>query len=558
MRTKFTDSEASYLFHRNCEDCGSRDNRAVYSDGHEYCFGCGAYAHGEKTTVQQDEDEEEALDTPLLRTPTLLDGEIVALKSRGIRDDVVEKYDYRIGKMNGDKVHLAPYYDATGKLVAQKVRTRDKQFRWIGDHKAALPFGSRVAMGYDGPIVLTEGEIDALSVYQAMGKAVPVLSIASGAGGQIEKYIAKHRDYLLGFREVIIMFDMDEVGRDAAATAARIIGASAKLAELPYKDANEALLAGDAEAIVRARWAAKPYRPDGIVELRSLRDRVLAGPAKGYPWPWPALTEATYGWRPGEVYTIGAGTGVGKTQVCLQIAKHVAFDQDIPVGVFFLEQDVAETGLRLAGVVGHRAFHVPDDGWTVEELNEAWSKLEARGNIHLYDSFGSTSWEGIRENIRYLVHANGVKFVVLDHLTALAAAAQDERRELEQIMAEIASIAKELNVAVLLVSHLATPEGKPHEEGGRVMIRHFKGSRAIGYWSYFMFGLERDQQAADERARRITTFRVLKDRFTGRATGVTFGLFMDPDTRQLEETETAPTFPSEDATASSGEPNTDF
>jgi twinkle protein len=54
------------------------------------------------------------------------------------------------------------------------------------------------------------------------------------------------------------------------------------------------------------------------------------------------------------------------------------------------------------------------------------------------------------------------------------------------------------NVMLTFVSHLATPEGKPHEEGGRVMIRHFKGSRAIGFWCHFMFGLERNQQDQDD------------------------------------------------------------
>ena len=86
-----------------------------------------------------------------------------------------------------------------------------------------------------------------------------------------------------------------------------------------------------------------------------------------------------------------------------------------------------------------------------------------------------------------------------------------------------------------MVSHLATPMGKPHEEGGRVSIRHFKGSRAIGFWCHFMFGLERDQQAEDETERQTTTFRVLKDRYTGQATGLTFPLNYDHVTGKLYE-----------------------
>jgi twinkle protein len=61
-------------------------------------------------------------------------------------------------------------------------------------------------------------------------------------------------------------------------------------------------------------------------------------------------------------------------------------------------------------------------------------------------------------------------------------------------------------------------------------MKQFQGSRAIGFWSHFMFGMERNQQADDEVERTTTTFRVLKDRYTGRATGATFPLSYERDT----------------------------
>ena len=99
------------------------------------------------------------------------------------------------------------------------------------------------------------------------------------------------------------------------------------------------------------------------------------------------------------------------------------------------------------------------------------------------------------------------------------------------------SLVKELDIMLIMISHLATPEGKPHEEGGRVMIRHFKGSRAIGFWCHYMFGLERDQQHENVDMRSISTFRVLKDRYTGNATGQVIYLGYDRDSGQLFETE---------------------
>jgi twinkle protein len=65
------------------------------------------------------------------------------------------------------------------------------------------------------------------------------------------------------------------------------------------------------------------------------------------------------------------------------------------------------------------------------------------------------------------------------------------------------------------------------------MIRHFKGSRSIGFWSYFMFGLERDQQAEDVMESRKTTFRILKDRYTGQATGKCIDLGYIPETGRI-------------------------
>ena len=73
-----------------------------------------------------------------------------------------------------------------------------------------------------------------------------------------------------------------------------------------------------------------------------------------------------------------------------------------------------------------------------------------------------------------MAHCLGVKHVYLDHLTALADPNR-ERESLEIITKELALLAQELEIIIHVISHLATPDGKPHEEGGRVMLRHFKG-----------------------------------------------------------------------------------
>jgi twinkle protein len=177
---------------------------------------------------------------------------------------------------------------------------------------------------------------------------------------------------------------------------------------------------------------------------------------------------------------------------------------------------------------------VPDGSWSTEELRAAASKL--KGKMTMYDNFGSTDWTVVAQKIQYMNVAQGIRVFYLDHLTAMADTS-DEKGSLEEIMKQMAMLANELNIIIIFVSHLATPEGKPHEEGGRVMVRHFKGSRAIGFWSFYLFGLERDQQAEDEEVRKTTTFRILKDRYTGDATGTTLFLKYDKTTGILHETE---------------------
>jgi twinkle protein len=155
----------------------------------------------------------------------------------------------------------------------------------------------------------------------------------------------------------------------------------------------------------------------------------------------------------------------------------------------------------------------------------------------LYDNFGAMDWGTIQDQLDYMAQSEGCTVLVLDHLTALAAAAEDERKALETIMSELASLAKRLHVIVIFVSHLATPEGTPHEEGGRVMIRHFKGSRAIGFWSHSLIGLERHQQDDDLEERKVTKVRILKHRAHGSAVGTVVELKYNTSNGLLEQFE---------------------
>lgn len=474
----------------------------------------------------------------------LIRGEVKPLVKRGITEETCAKFGYKVGEFQSKNWHIAPYYK-DGRVVAQHIRSATKDFKWLGESKGVELFGQHLWGSGGKMVVITEGEIDCMTVSQLQGNKWPVVSIPSGSKSA-KKAIQDNIEWLESFNSVILMFDQDDPGQDAAAECAPLFSpGKCKVASLPLKDANDMLMQGRGAEIVPAIWNAKEYRPDGLVSLEDIMEEAERPVEMGLPWCFPTLTRETYGRRWGEVYGLGAGTGVGKTDVFTQQIAFDVTELGLHVGCLFLEQKPVETAKRVAGKLAGKRFHVPDGSWTQDEMRAALAQL--KGKVTFYDNFGQTDWDQVAAKIRFMAVSLGIRVFYVDHLTAMADTA-DERGSLEQIMKEMAGLANELNIIITFISHLATPEGKSHEEGGHVSIRHFKGARAIGFWSFFMFGLERDQQAEDEEERQTTTFRILKDRYTGQSTGVTFRLRYNRETGLLveaEEVEAAEQFPEE-------------
>lgn len=544
-------AESEFVSHEPCPNCGSSDANSVFSDGHTYCFACEHYTPG---------DAEDTDEKPNRHVKGLLPvGDYIALTKRKLDEESCRKWGYSVSKWNGKSVQVANYRDpVTGGIIGQKVRTPDKEFVTRGDMKKPPLYGQNLWRDGGRRVVVTEGEVDAITVSQLQDHRWPVVSLPTGAKGA-RKALERNLEWLDKFQEVVLLFDNDEPGQAAAADCAPLFApGKCKVARLPLKDANEMLLAGRGDEVISAIWEAKTYRPDGIVTIADIRERVLSPPKQGLPWWTDTLTKLTFGRQWGSIYAFGAGTGIGKTDFLTQQMEYDIDVLGLPVGVFALEQRPEETVKRIAGKFAGKTFHIPDGSWKKEDLEATLDTLEAGGKLFMYDNFGAMDWDIIRSTMRHLAHNDGVRIFYIDNLTALAAMADDEKKMLEKTMAELAGITNELGAIVHLVSHLSTPEGTPHEEGGRVMIRHFKGSRTIGYWCQFMFGMERDTQAEDKAVRTTTTFRVLKDRFTGRSSGEVFYLGYDAATAKLYETEkpqeaSAYGFSKEEATA-----NTDF
>jgi hypothetical protein len=111
-------------------------------------------------------------------------------------------------------------------------------------------------------------------------------------------------------------------------------------------------------------FKARAYQPEGIVDMATLKDAVKTRPAFGLSLPIKSMSDLMYGVRTGEIIAVGAGTGIGKTDLYTQIATHFMVEHNEPGGMFALEQSPRETATRIAGKLAGKTFHIPDSGWT--------------------------------------------------------------------------------------------------------------------------------------------------------------------------------------------------
>lgn len=523
-----------------CHDCGSSDALAKYDDGHSYCFSCEKHTPGDRKG--DDGPGEDWFDNPDPQEmalfeepgPFLVDtGEARALGNRRINQWVCEHFGYTTSRHQGEPVQLANYYK-DGLLVGQKARFANKRFQIYG--KLPGLYGEHLFKGSSKRLVITEGEIDALSVFQALAgqkrSAWPVVSLPNGAAAA-EKAIRQSLEFVNSFEEVVLMFDQDEHGQKAAQAVAKLLApGKAHIAHLPLKDANEMLQADRTAELSRACWEAKPYRPDGIVAASSLWDKVRKSTqVESIPYPFKALNAMTRGIRKKELVTITSGTGMGKSTLTREIACDL-LSKGKRVGMLMLEEDTADTMRSLMGIHLSKPLMVERNSATEEEQKAAFEAISP--NLFLYDHFGSLNFDKLLNILRHLAQGNNCEYIIFDHLSIAIAALSsgNERKEIDILVTTLRTIVQETGVGLIMVSHLSRQDGRPHEEGGRISLSHLRGSHSIAQISDMVIGLERNQQAKE--GSNIVTARVLKNRFSGQ-TGESGYMSFDMETGRLSD-----------------------
>jgi twinkle protein len=500
---------ADFVQHEPCPACGSSDGGARYDDNSLHCFVCKHNIKGDGVEV----DTSKADNTGRFWTP--LQGDIRELTNRKLREETCKLWGYRIY----DNLQVIDIRK-NGKLVAQKTRGAGKQFRWLGDTKNP-PFMGQWLWNKGKHLVITEGEIDAMSVSQAMDLKWPVVSLANGANS-VEQQIKDNYDWLMGFENIVLMFDQDAPGQKATEEACALLPLGrAKVATLPAKDANEVLIQYGPGAIIKAFWDAKVYRPDGIVSgadftLETLR----TGCQRGYPFRYPKLQEMTYGLRKGEVTLLTAGSGIGKSTFARELAYDLHQTHGLSIGNVYLEENNVKTAQGYIAL--HSGVPLGKLQFNPDIITEAqWQRgLDEviRTRMLFYDHFGSLGSQNLLSKLRYMASVAKVDFIVLDHISIVTSgvesSSEGERKDIDMLMTALASLTQETGVGILTIAHLKRAQGKNFNEGGTPSLNDLRGSSSLEQLSDNVYSMERNQQ--DEGgAKNVSLLRVLKCRAVG-------------------------------------------
>ena len=528
-----------------CPLCPSSDAVGINEDGSAKCFSCGAFmpnyeqACNGKTMTQPETIQPKQPDN-------VIEGNFIALTDRKISQATAQKFGVKaVQDLKGQVIkHFYPYYNGH-ELSATKCRNSvTKDFFVQGSYNDTGLFGQQLFKG-GKYVTITEGECDAMAAYELLGSKWAVVSIKRGAQGAVRD-IKESLEFFDNFENVIVAFDNDKAGKDAAVKVARLFKpGKARILTLPngFKDPNEMLRDNRHKDFVEAWWASKVYTPSGVINVTEQREKFHNREKKqSIPYPYEGLNKKLYGLRQGELVTLTGGTGLGKSSVTREIEHWLVKQTQDNVGIIALEEDWRRTIDGILSIEANARLYIDQERekFSKEELDKMFDILydgENKNRVWVHSHFGTNDIDDIFTKLRFMIIGCDCKWVVVDHLHMLVSAVHegDERRAIDSIMTRLRSLVEETGAGIILVSHLRRVDGnKGHENGIEVSLSHLRGSNSIGQLSDCVIALERNQQSDDPDEARTTRLRVLKSRYTGDV-GMAARVIYDAETGRLSE-----------------------
>lgn len=406
------------------------------------------------------------------------------------------------------------YRDLTGALVGQKAKKEEtKAFRTYG--KVEGFFGWHKWASGGKRVTITEGELDCASWSKIDSHKWPTLSLAHGAKSAPDQF-KKHLDYLQLWDEVVLMFDNDEHGREAADGCAEILmnaGISVKVVRVPdpHKDPSDCLVHRATAGLKKAFWDAQEYRPEGIKSFEELEAEMADFKVpEGFPWFHPDLQAATRGRRPGEISLITAPPKVGKTEFtraqCLFDAQ-----QGRKVGLVRLEEAGWRSFFGDVGMAMGQRLHIEGKNPIGSPEYEEVAKT-LRGQMYYYNHRGSLASDALFSKMTYLTLGVGCEIILLDHITIAVSGLdiQDERKALDVFLTKLVEMAQRTHAHLMVICHVK--KGVERVDGwDHLNLESFRGTGGFAQLTDTMIGLEQNHE--DEKLKDVRRIRVIADRW---------------------------------------------
>ena len=205
----------------------------------------------------------------------------------------------------------------------------------------------------------------------------------------------------------------------------------------------------------------------------------------GVPTGFFDLDRMTSGFQAGDMIVLAARPSMGKTALAINIAEHVALNEELPVAVFSMEMGASQLAVRIVGSIGRidqghlRTGKLTDDEWP--RLTEAIEKLR-NVSLHIDETAGLTVSE-LRANARRLARQCGGKLglIVVDYLQLMSVSSSMSEENRATAVGEISRglkmLAKELQCPVLALSQLS--RGVESRTDKRPMMSDLRESGAI-------------------------------------------------------------------------------
>jgi twinkle protein len=316
-------------------------------------------------------------------------------------------------------------------------------------------------------IVLCEGEIDAMSLFQ-LGR--PALSVPNGASGM--QWVEIEYPHLERFDEIFICFDQDDAGRKGAQEVAERLGRErCRLVKLPTNDANDALLGGcDAAAMDAYCLDAKSIDPPELRGAADFQAQVIEefyppdNARVGFLSPWPALN-GRIAFRPTEVIVLNGINGHGKSQALGHMMLH-AMNQDERVCIASLEMQAHKWIARLC----RQATATAEP--TIAYLKAVHSWLD--GKLWAFDKTGTADTNRMLEVFKYARRRYGVTVFAIDSLLKCGIADDDYGAQ-KLWVEKLCDFAIQHQATVFLITHSRKLESEK-EQSDKMDV---KGSGSI-------------------------------------------------------------------------------